>query len=186
MVEVKNVIIAILVVLVALLLIRVDTSEENKSEATKSLYANNYADDNYLYKEKVIYNYDYYHDKYDYCDYSDYDCDHNDYDCYFDRKKRCDKYYDEEEEGYTIYIVNEVDPERKSLTEYKYGYTYRTTEEYLSSKGEKVIIKELDYNTPSKAYTYYEYSPYLREYEEVTCYTSAPKGQLFYQKCSDF
>jgi hypothetical protein len=93
----------------------------------------------------------------------------------------------------TIYYTFDKDYQenehRYPVSDYKEGYTYRTSKEYLENRYEDNY--ERDYsrhssherNRNSDKITYYDYVPYLRGYEEKTCYNSAPRGKLFYIKC---
>jgi len=86
----------------------------------------------------------------------------------------------------TTYIDYD-DDDRSSTYDYRHGYSYRATMEYRDKHYDKI-------KTPSKKYSYYKYDrddkdyyykyvPYLRKYEKKTCYSSAPKGKLFYVRC---
>lgn len=111
------------------------------------------------------------------------------------------KYYPEDNLFYsrTTYIDYDND-KRYSTYDYRHGYSYRTTTDYRDrhyqvknyyeddDKGYNKYQKgyndyyEKDYRRDSKDY-YYEYIPYLREYQKKECYHEAPKGKLFYIKC---
>jgi len=176
------VIIAALVLIVATLLVINDNSKNDELEATRDLRANLYSDGDYIYTTKTTFNDDDC-DRKSYCDYSDYDCDHDDYSCYFKRKEICDERKSDDEDGKTIiYVIGERDSERYSIKDYKYGYTYRTTEEYLQKYGLKIVVED-DLEEDSEESFYYRYVPHMREYEKVVCYDSAPEVKLFYEKC---
>ena len=95
----------------------------------------------------------------------------------------------------TTYINYDND-KRYSTDEYKYGYSYRTTVDYLDRHyperedyKKEYSKKEYsnkdyynDYRRDSKDY-YYKYVPYLKEYQKKGCYHEAPQGKLFYIRC---
>ena len=94
------------------------------------------------------------------------------------------------------YIDYEND-NRFSTYEYRYGYTYRETPEYLDRYKTKYLTKvtileddedeiegEEESNDDSP-YIYKKYLPYFDRYEEVTCYKTAPEGKFIYRKCPE-
>ena len=102
-------------------------------------------------------------------------------------------YYNDDTHVKTVYYTfdktYQENENRYPVSDYKEGYTYRVSKEYLEDRYKDNY--ERDYSRPSSygknrnsnKITYYDYSPYLRGYEEKTCYDSAPKGKLFYIKC---
>lgn len=103
------------------------------------------------------------------------------------------EYYDDNTHVKTVYYTFDKDyrenEDRFPISDYKYGYTYRASKEYLEKKYDRNY--ERDYfrhssyerGRNSDKITYYEYSPYMRTYVEKTCYDSPPRGKLFYIKC---
>ena len=166
--------------------------------------ANIYSCDDFESEEKVLEfpedDSNYHHRDYDYsyCDYSDYDCSRDDYDCYFNRKRKCDE-KNSEDESKVIYILNERDEDRYLIKEYKYGYTYRATDEYIKRHGEKIVIEyksiiaednfdeDIDLERGNNGeYYYYEYNSFLKEDEKKVCYITPPADKLFYTKCPGY
>ena len=98
-------------------------------------------------------------------------------------------YYEDETYVKTVYYNFDKDYReneyRYPVSDYKYGYTYRTSKEYLEKKYSSYDEHEhkKHYKESTRKITYYEYVPYLERYEEKTCYNSAPSGKLFYIKC---
>jgi hypothetical protein len=98
----------------------------------------------------------------------------------------------------TTYV--DYDNDKRFPTEdYKYGYTYRDSGDYLNKRYRKKT-KRVDYEKYEKGYDrrgydkydrydygnkdyYFRYIPHLNEYEKVECYHEAPRGQLFYYTC---
>ena len=87
-----------------------------------------------------------------------------------------DKHYQENENRYPVY-------------DYRDGYTYRISKEYLEQKYDNEYSRTSSHKNSnergrsSNEITYYDYVPYMRAYEEKTCYNSAPHGKLFYINC---
>ncbi|MFH1238221.1 MAG: hypothetical protein ABIH79_03085 [archaeon] len=87
----------------------------------------------------------------------------------------------------TTYI--DYDNDRRYPTyDYRYGYTYRATTDYLNRYNTKKKISknyEKDFSRDSKNHEdYYSNSIILlRSYEKEKCYYTAPKDKLFYIKC---
>jgi hypothetical protein len=84
-----------------------------------------------------------------------------------------DKYYQENENRYSVY-------------DYRDGYTPRISREYLEKKYDserRNYYADRHLSRDSGKVVYYEYSPYMRAYEEKTCYDSEPRGKLLYIKC---
>ena len=123
-------------------------------------------------------------------------------------------YYDDNTHVKSVYYTFDKDYReneyRYPISDYKEGYTYRVSKDYLEKKYEvdrDIYIKynkrnenhnyerdnvfgrsiysnyRTDYGKSSGKITYYSYVPYLNSYEEKTCYNSAPSGKLFYIKC---
>ena len=98
------------------------------------------------------------------------------------------KYYPDENLvlSHTTYI--DYDNEYKHSTyDYRNGYTYRSTPEYLEDHYyDRVVRTEYSnhrvVNHRNKDY-YYEYVPHLRNYKVRECYNRAPSDKLFYIKC---
>ena len=89
---------------------------------------------------------------------------------------------------YTLDKTYQENPNRYPVYDYRDGYTYRTSKEYLeqkydNSKQSLYYRNSNERNGNSGKITYYNYDPYMRSYEEKTCYDSPPKGKLFYIKC---
>ena len=97
------------------------------------------------------------------------------------------------------------DPNRHSVESYKYGYTYRATDDFKRKFGdgkfEYVKLKDRKrenwkfsrwenkkgkywgkYYDWNKDY-YYKWSSRTDSYEKVECYHSAPRGKFLYRKC---
>lgn len=102
------------------------------------------------------------------------------------------EYYNDDTHIKTVYYTFDRDYQenehRYPVSDYEEGYTYRTSKEYLEDRYDEDY--ERDYYRPSyertrhaQEVTYYDYVPYMRAYEEKTCYNSAPHGKLFYIKC---
>ena len=97
----------------------------------------------------------------------------------------------------TTYVDYEND-ERFPTEDYKYGYTYRATSDYLNSRYWKKV-KKVDYVSYEKRgydngryYDEYDYGNRdyyfkwdwrLGDYKKVECWNEPPRGQLFYFKC---
>jgi hypothetical protein len=78
--------------------------------------------------------------------------------------------------------------DRFPISDYKDGYTYRATKEYRENREKHYSYKDerkrqSSFYEKTNKVVYYEYVPYLRDYEEKTCYNSPPKGKLLYIKC---
>ncbi len=93
--------------------------------------------------------------------------------------------------------------DRHSTYDYRHGYSYRATRDYFEDKyfdrdvaqkkrhedfslSDKVKVKrdwDRERNFGSLKMTYYEYVPYMRDYEERECYVRPPVDKLFYIKC---
>ena len=84
------------------------------------------------------------------------------------QKKIVRRYYEDHYDDY--YYNYHHSPKRDYYEDHYSGYYPR---DYYHSDY---------YKRPQKSY-YYKYIPHLREYQKVECYTSAPKGTLFYRKC---
>ena len=165
--------------------------------------ANIYSDDNFESEQKTSKsskdscNHCHRDVDYSYCKYSDYNCDHDDYNCYFDRKRKCDE-ENSEDESKILYILHEKDEDRYLIADYKYGYTYRSSPEYIKKHGDKIIIEYKTTNTDdsddytdfekgdSGEYYYYRYNSFTKEDEKIMCYKIAPADKLFYTKCPEF
>lgn len=92
--------------------------------------------------------------------------------------------------------------DRPSTYDYRWGYSYRTSNEYwnrqYSTDNKRVVVSNGPrYNNPMMGQyneynnDYYdgkmmqwEYNSYRDRYESRTCYDSPPKGKLFYIKCN--
>jgi len=124
---------------------------------------------------------------------------HHDFNDYTYKEKIVEtNYYPSRHQTYTkTTYINYDNEKRYSTDEYKYGYSYRATVDYLD-RHYNVVDYDRDYcrnkkcwNPPRKYKVYdrdakdyyYEYIPYLREYQKRECYHEAPKGKLFYIKC---
>ena len=99
----------------------------------------------------------------------------------------------------TTYVDYEND-NRFPTEDYKRGYTYRNSKDYLNSRYRKKT-KRVDYERyEERGYYGKRYDKYDRydygnkdyyfkrnwrtgEYKKVECYHEAPRGQLFYFKC---
>ena len=115
------------------------------------------------------------------------------------------EYFEEDGIYYSKSTATYIDYEnddRLSTHDYRYGYTYRTSPEYLEkylkkNSDEIVIVSYEDEkenkedadedfeNSDDKKYVYKKYFKYLDIYEEVTCYKTAPKGKFIYRKCPE-
>jgi hypothetical protein len=82
----------------------------------------------------------------------------------------------------TTYISYDND-NRHSTYDYRHGYSYRTTTEYLDEHYKKTKKAHRKYFDDDKKDYYSVYVPYLKKYEKRACYPSAPKGKLFYVRC---
>jgi len=90
----------------------------------------------------------------------------------------------------------EIDnPNRYPIEAYKYGYTYRATNDFKRKFGDFVkhdwvkFKKGRDWDGKywekgrwNKDY-YYKWSVRKDCYEKIVCYHSAPRGKFFYRKC---
>ena len=106
----------------------------------------------------------------------------------------------------TTYVDYEND-ERYPTEDYKYGYTYRATSDYLNSRYRKKVKKvdyykkdyrnwdydwdykrghkrhwDYDWDDGVKDY-YYKWDRRLGDYKKVECWHEAPRGKLFYREC---
>ena len=91
-----------------------------------------------------------------------------------------------------ITYIDYDDPERFSTYEYRYGYSYRTSDEYLSRYKNRyanriVIIEEIEIEEDKKdeEKTIKKYFEALDRAIDVKCYDSPPKDRLIYRKCKD-
>ena len=86
---------------------------------------------------------------------------------------------------YTFDKYHQENEYRYPVSDYKEGYTYRVSKEYLEKKYDHYEKYESRGSNSrfSRKITHYSYVPYLNSYEEKTCYNSAPSGKLFYIKC---
>ena len=87
--------------------------------------------------------------------------------------------------------------DRYSLYDYRWGYSYRFSDEYQVEKDRREMVLEEDdgYDYDERGYygahyayqdepsIKYVYSDYMRSYQEVECYDSPPRNRLFYIKC---
>jgi hypothetical protein len=108
-----------------------------------------------------------------------------------------------------IYIKEELSDKRHPLDDYKYGYTYRSSDDYRERHLKRVVeIDEYhdhnEYNhnnyhedsvyhedpvlgqSYNGAYYHYEYNAFTGEDEKKVCYKSAPADKLFYTKCPEY
>jgi hypothetical protein len=75
--------------------------------------------------------------------------------------------------------------------DYRNGYTYRITNEYVETKNNRDFRYYYDEENhhPSrvvfqkKPHIYYEYSDYMRSYQKYECYSNPPSDKLIYSKC---
>ena len=90
----------------------------------------------------------------------------------------------------TTYVDYDND-DRYPTEDYKYGYTYRKTKDYLNGRYRKKA-KRVDYVYGKKGYDrygsgnrdyYFKRNWRTGEYKKVECWHEAPRGQLFYWKC---
>lgn len=119
------------------------------------------------------------------------------YDANKDYKERIveQEMYEEDEIYHTKTNITYVDydnPERLSTHEYRYGYSYRTSEEYLERYKTKyanqiIIINEEELEKPedSNPKTIEKYFESLGKSVEVKCYDSPPKDKFIYRKCPE-
>lgn len=124
--------------------------------------------------------------------------DYNDHDYVFKEKISETKYYLYKAKVVTTTMYIDYDNEnRHSTYDYRHGYTYRATTEYLNSWKKdydrsyvkKDYGKRYDWNyhkyssfDEGKIY-YYKDVPHMRGFVKKSCYKSAPRGKLFYIKC---
>ena len=91
----------------------------------------------------------------------------------------------------TTYVDYEND-ERYPTEDYKYGYTYRATSDYLN-KRYRMKTRKVDYerrgyrkydryDDRNRDY-YFKYDWRRDDYEKIECWHEAPRGHLFYWKC---
>lgn len=167
--EGKSVVIILLVLLVGFMLVSGDFSREESSRR-KSIGVNHYSGD-HTHKEKIVsidYNPEDFYDNYLYKKKTvNYDNSNNEPEVII----KTIYIEDDNEYGYPVY-------------DYRHGYTYRTSDEYLDSH--KKIIVEHIIEKDFDEYYYYEYIEYLDEYQRKTCYKNAPSDKLSYTKCPGY
>lgn len=92
--------------------------------------------------------------------------------------------------------------DRHPVGDYRNGYSYRATLDYAEGVASRervgvVSLEKRDYDRVREyddlwvrrdfgsgaKMMYYEYMPYMRSYEERTCYVTPPKDRLFYVRC---
>jgi hypothetical protein len=106
------------------------------------------------------------------------------------------EYYNDDTHVKTVYYTfdknYQENEHRYPVSDYKEGYTYRTSKEYLEKKYGDREISDRKYssrkssqnkNRESGKLNYPDYTSHRRTYEEKNCYDSPPKGKLFYIKC---
>jgi hypothetical protein len=93
------------------------------------------------------------------------------------------------------YNLNEWENEdRYPLYDYRWGYSYRTSDKYQEEKIVRNYRSEynLDYiNNNYYSDRYYQekpsikyvYNDYMRNYDEIECFQYPPKDRFFYIKC---
>jgi hypothetical protein len=84
----------------------------------------------------------------------------------------------------TTTYINYNNKNRYSTEDYRNGYTYRTSSDYLKRYKTKNKECSRQHSNECKKEIYYEYVPYLQEYQKITCYNSPPKGKIFYITCN--
>lgn len=114
------------------------------------------------------------------------------------------EYFEEDGIYYSKSTATYIDydnDDRLSTHDYRYGYTYRNSpeylERYLKKNSDKIVIvsdenkeddenKDEDFgNGDDKKYVYKKYFKYLDTYEEIICYKTPPKGKFIYRKCPE-
>ncbi|MCK5449710.1 hypothetical protein KAI32_02495 [Candidatus Pacearchaeota archaeon] len=98
------------------------------------------------------------------------------------------KYFPEENFIFskTTYIDYDND-ERFPTYDYRHGYTYRATTDYLDNYNKKKKVSKNYKKYPPRIHSYKDYhskpNNRLVSYEKDGCYHTAPAGKLFYIKC---
>ena len=96
-----------------------------------------------------------------------------------------------DDDHYSNAIENQ---DRYPTYDYRWGYSYRTSDEYQTQRIEmgRYIPDDYgygNYNYNNRAFYQdrptikYVYSDYMRGYEKIECYNYQPRGKVFYTKC---
>lgn len=93
-----------------------------------------------------------------------------------------DKYSRNNKEFSGISLVDNSN--RFPVSDYRHGYTYRVSKDYRDRhSSENFGVKIFRTNKDNEKSYRIEYIPFLKTYEKIECYHSAPTGKLFYIRC---
>jgi len=123
-----------------------------------------------------------------------------------------DYYYTPKTTTKIIYVDDTVTDTGYPISDYYYGYTYRSSDDYKERYLKRVIefdtYHDCDYDEYNhdyynedfthnenddyissndyRIYYYYEYNSFTKQEERKSCYIIPPKDKLFYTKCPEF